>query len=65
MAVAEIDDTLGRFAAGSASAEKVFQTLKTAVGKDAAFDVFPDVIGSLPRGEKKSALNAWFQSQAN
>ena len=31
--------------------------------QDAAREVLPDIIGSLPRGDKKSALNSFYQTQ--
>jgi hypothetical protein len=32
--------------------------------KDVAASILPDLIGSLPRGNAKTALNAFYQSQA-
>ena len=64
-AVTNIDAALVRFSTGKVGPEGVFLAAKSSIGKDGAFDVFPDVIGSLPRGEARSQLNAWFQGQAS
>ena len=64
-AVEAIDNALVKYNEGSLTAEDTYRQLIASLdSKDAAFAVFPDVIGSLPRGEKKSALNRYYQQQA-
>ena len=45
--------------------EILYKDIASALGsKDKAFLVLPDIIGSLPRGDKKTALNSFYQNQA-
>ena len=64
-AISRVDEAADKYLAGSIGPEGLYQAVKAAVGNSSAFSVFPDVVGSLPRGERKSKLNEWFQSQAN
>ena len=64
-AISRVDEAVDKYLAGSIGPEGLYQAVKAAVGNSSAFSVFPDVVGSLPRGERKSKLNEWFQSQAN
>ena len=64
--IASIDVGLTGYVNGGVSPDVLYKTVVLAVGsKDAAYSVFPDLIGSLPRGPQKIALNAWYQSVAN
>ena len=64
-AISRVDEAVDKYLAGSIGPEGLYQAVKAAVGNSSVFSVFPDVVGSLPRGERKSKLNEWFQSQAN
>ena len=45
--------------------EILYKDISSALGsKDKAFLVLPDIVGSLPRGDKKTALNSFYQNQA-
>jgi len=63
--VSNIDVALGKFVAGSLGPEGLYAAVKGGCGTDGAFEAFPYLIGRVKLKEKKSALNSWFQSQAN
>ena len=57
-----IDNTLYEFLRGTVTTDGVYKALIQATGsKDAAYEVFPFAIGSLPRGDARTALNRFYQ----
>jgi len=63
-AVEEIDNLLGVLIDGKTNPEGFYKTVSSVLSKDDAFVVLPDLIGSLPRGNVKSALNSFYQQKA-
>ena len=49
---------------GTLGAEQVYrQLIQVSKNKDTALTLFPYCIGALPRGDKKSKLNQYYQQQ--
>jgi hypothetical protein len=65
-ALVGIDDSVAAFVDGRLSSANLYADIVKLMGsKDAAFDVIPDVIGSIPRGPAKSEFNQFFQQKAS
>lgn len=64
--ISEIDASLLSYQSGSLAADGVYkQLVKTVGSKDEAYEIFPYIIGSLEKGDKKTILNRYYQQQAN
>ena len=61
-AIKELDALVRKYSNGAMTAEGFYKELLKICGgsKDIAFDIFPELIGSLPRGESKSRLSQFF-----
>ena len=60
-----VESAVKSFIKGEIPAEILYKDMSIALGsKDAAFSVLPDIVGSLPRGDKKTSLNSFYQNQA-
>ena len=63
-ALVQLDDLLQAYLEGKASGDAILrQLIYTTGSRDAALSVFPDIIGSLPAGDKRSSLNAFYQQK--
>jgi hypothetical protein len=58
--VNEVEALVGVYLSKGSSENLVKDLVKTLGSKDNAITVLPDIIGSLPRGELKSALNSYY-----
>lgn len=64
--ISAIDSSLVSYQGGTLAADGVYKQLIQALGsKDEAYEVFPYIIGSLEKGDKKTILNRYYQQQAN
>jgi len=64
-AVTDIDRAVGNYSNGKSSPDQLYRELSISLGsKDAAFQVLPDLVGSLPKGSLKSALFNYYQQNA-
>ena len=62
--VAKVETAIKQFNEGKIQNEKFCKDIVDSMGNiDAAVAVLPDIIGSLPRGDRKSTLNQYFQQQ--
>ena len=62
---AQFDSFLVQYETGEYGPEGLYAKLIKAVGsKEVAYSILPDLIGTLPRGPAKSALNTFYQTQA-
>eukprot|EP01041_Mallomonas_annulata_P006431 gene6431-13001_t len=60
-----VDTLMAEYRRGSIGPDSLYARLvKTLGSKEKAFSVLPDLIGCLPRGTEKSALNSFYQTQA-
>jgi hypothetical protein len=60
--VTEADSALQQYMSGKIGPDGVISLLSKKATKDDYMEVLPYMVGSLPRGDKKSALNAIYQS---
>ena len=64
-AVVDIDRAFKNYSNGESNPDRLYRVLSTSLGsKDAAFQVLPDLVGSLPKGSLKSALFNYYQQNA-
>ena len=62
--VSKVENAVKQFNDNKIQNEKFCREIIAAMGNiDAAVAVLPDIIGSLPRGDRKSKLNQYFQQQ--
>ena len=62
-AIKQLDELVRSYDSGNLTSENFYKELLKITGgsKSVAFDIFPELIGSLPRGERKSILNRYLQ----
>jgi len=62
--VVQLDELLQAYLDGKASGDAILrQLIYTAGSRDAALQIFPEIIGSLPAGEKRKSLNDFYQQK--
>ena len=62
--VSKVEEAIKQFNDGKIQNEQFCKAVIGAMGStDAAVGVLPDIIGALPRGDRKSKLNQYYQQQ--
>ena len=62
--VSKVETAMKLFSEGKINNEKFCKDIVAALGNvDAAVAVLPDIIGALPRSDRKSKLNQYFQQK--